>query len=103
MLLVRPMIQPIVGEGSFKEGPWRYRILSILMVTPMSVPFAGRSWPLIAAGLRAAHTARAHALCSYSLILMLVGTAAGRHHYFKQVVLRMWGRFLPARFFAKKA
>ncbi len=37
MLLVRPMIQPIVGEGSFRDGPWRYRILSVLMVTPMYV------------------------------------------------------------------
>lgn len=60
MLLVRPMIKPIVGEGSFQEGPWRYRILSVLMVTPMCVrprrprppPLARALLPFLCSGRR---------------------------------------------------
>jgi hypothetical protein len=103
MLLVRPVIKPIVGEGSMIDGPWRYRILSILMVTPVCVIIVTR-WLYMQGCIQRLspcapwpnHLILSNPLFRYSLILMAVGTAAGRHHYFKKVVLRMWGRFLPA-------
>mmetsp|Transcript_4452 Transcript_4452/g.6767 ORF Transcript_4452/g.6767 Transcript_4452/m.6767 type:complete len:167 (+) Transcript_4452:73-573(+) len=67
MYFVRPFLPKIGLEGSFKEGPWSYRIGSLLLVSPM-----------------------------YTLILLLTGSLAGRHNYFAAMARKMWGRFLPA-------
>ena len=55
-------------EGGIWSGPWSYRIAYVVLITP-----------------------------SYSAMLVLVGTLAGKHTYFKQRVLRMWGRMLLKR------
>lgn len=52
-------------EGGFLSGPWLYRILYVLLVPPL-----------------------------YSLTLVAIGTVFGKHTYFKQRVLKMWGRIL---------
>ena len=52
--------------GTMMEGPWSYRIASIVCVTPV-----------------------------YTVILLLVGTAAGQHAFFLTVAQRMWSRILP--------
>lgn len=67
MYVVRPMLRDVGGlEGSFRDGPWSYRLISLAVLMP-----------------------------AYSLMLVTFGTIAGRHHYFKRVALRMWGRLLP--------
>lgn len=67
MYIVRPMLHSVAGlEGSMKDGPWSYRLISLAVLMP-----------------------------AYSLMLVSIGTIAGRHHYFKRVALRMWGRLLP--------
>ena len=55
-------------DGGVWSGPWSYRIAYLVLIPP-----------------------------SYSVTLVLVGTLVGRHSYFKQRVLRMWGRLLPKR------
>jgi hypothetical protein len=50
-----------------REGPWSYRISSVLLVTPV-----------------------------YSVILLTIGTILGKHHFFANVVRRMWSRIIPA-------
>ena len=55
-------------EGSVYSGPWSYRIAYLLLISPL-----------------------------YSITLVAVGTLFGRHVYFKQRVLRMWGHLLPNR------
>ena len=54
-------------EGSFKDGPNSYRVISLVAMMPI-----------------------------YSCLLVAFGTAFGRHHYFKRFALNMWRRFLPA-------
>ena len=67
MYIVRPMLHKVGGlEGSMKEGPWSYRLISLAVLMP-----------------------------AYSIMLVTIGTIAGRHHYFKRTALRMWGRLLP--------
>jgi len=69
LFCVRPILQKIFGlEGSMREGPWSYRILSLGLLMPV-----------------------------YSMMLVCIGTLFGRHAYFKTVSLRIWGRFLPFR------
>ena len=63
---VRPCLKTLGIEGSMKEGPWSYRVLSILLVSPI-----------------------------YSVILITIGTLAGRHRYFSNMGLKILGRFLP--------
>ena len=53
MYFVRPVLPKIGLEGSFKEGPWTYRIGSLLVMSPL-----------------------------YTTILLVVGTLAGRHNFF---------------------
>jgi len=55
-------------EGEFWAGPWSYRIAYLLLIAPV-----------------------------YSVTLVLVGTLFGKHAYFKQKVLHMWGYLLPRR------
>ena len=55
-------------NGNVWSGPWSYRIAYLLLITPL-----------------------------YSVTLVAVGTLFGKHAYFKDKVLRMWGRLLPRR------
>ena len=66
MLLVRPALGKLGLEGSWKEGPNSYRAISFFSVTPI-----------------------------YSLILLTLGTLAGRHAYFAAMTFKIWNRFLP--------
>eukprot|EP00754_Rhynchopus_humris_P049621 Rhum_TRINITY_DN8499_c0_g1::Rhum_TRINITY_DN8499_c0_g1_i1::g.27692::m.27692 len=63
---IRPCLTKIGIEGSFVEGPWSYRVASVFMVSPC-----------------------------YTLIVLTVGTLAGRHPMFAKVAARMWKRFMP--------
>jgi len=70
MHFVRPIMHTVFGlEGSLWDGPWSYRIISLLTITP-----------------------------TYSLILITFGTIFGRHVYFKKVAKRMWFRLLPKKY-----
>lgn len=65
MVLVRPAVSKGLGlEGSLKDGPWSYRICSIVVMTPI-----------------------------YATLLVVVGTVFGRHHYFRHFSVKMWSRF----------
>lgn len=55
-------------DGSMKEGPWSFRFAYLCTTLPL-----------------------------YSCVLLTVATVAGRRPYFKKVVIRMWGRFLPKK------
>ena len=65
MVLVRPAVSDILGlKGSFKDGPWSYRICSVVIMTPL-----------------------------YATLLVGVGTVFGRHAYFKHFAVKMFSRF----------
>lgn len=65
MILVRPAVSKGLGlHGSMKEGPWSYRICSLVIMTPI-----------------------------YATLLVMVGTVFGRHHYFRHFSVKMWSRF----------
>jgi len=65
MVLVRPMVSHGLGlKGSMKEGPWSYRICSIIIMTPL-----------------------------YAGLLVVVGTLFGRHAYFRFFAVKMFSRF----------
>jgi hypothetical protein len=65
--LVRPALKSTIGmEGSMVEGPWSYRITSIIAVSPI-----------------------------YATLLVTFGTLAGRHRYFAAMSNKIFGRFLP--------
>ena len=65
---VRPALKHTIGlEGSMREGPWSYRIASILAVSPI-----------------------------YATMLVTFGTIAGRHRFFAGMSHKIFGRFLPA-------
>lgn len=67
MLLVRPVLSSVTGiEGSWRDGPWSYRVSTALLISPV-----------------------------YACILITVGTAAGRHNYFAAMAKGILGRFLP--------
>jgi len=66
MLVVRPLLKEAGIDGTLREGPWSYRLACVFVLMP-----------------------------AYSLMLVTFGTIAGRHHYFRRVALRMWGRLLP--------
>ena len=62
---VRPAVKDGLGlEGSFKEGPWSYRLCSIIIMSPI-----------------------------YASLLVLVGTAFGRHAYFRHFSVKIFSRF----------
>ena len=50
-------------EPSMKNGPWSYRLISLIVIMPF-----------------------------YSALLVTIGTIFGRHHYFKRIALRLWKR-----------
>ena len=65
MMLVRPAVKNVLGlQGSFKDGPWAYRISTIVIMSPL-----------------------------YSILLVVVGTVFGRHAYFRFFSVRMLSRF----------
>jgi hypothetical protein len=67
--LIRPTIKRISGlEGTMKDGPWSYRIGSILLVSPV-----------------------------YACVLLGIGTLAGRHRYFANQARKILIRFVPKR------
>ena len=55
-------------DGGLWSGPWSYRGAYLILIPP-----------------------------SYSVILVVVGTFFGKHSYFKQHVLKMWGILLLRR------
>jgi hypothetical protein len=64
--LVRPTLKSAGLEGSMTEGPWSYRILSVLAISPI-----------------------------YATMLITFGTLAGRHRFFATMGKKIWGRFVP--------
>ena len=66
MYFVRPALKNIGLEGNFMDGPWSYRIASVLIISPI-----------------------------YACILVTVGTLAGRHIYFANMGRKILSRFLP--------
>lgn len=74
MFLVRPATTEVLGlQGSFKDGPWSYRICSVVIMTPI-----------------------------YSTLLVIVGTVFGRHAYFRHFAVKMFSRFgIPAELMDK--
>jgi hypothetical protein len=66
--LTRPALKSTFGlEGSMADGPWSYRIISVLAVSPI-----------------------------YACCLLAFGTAAGRHTFFAAMATKIFGRFLPS-------
>ena len=66
--LVRPTLKNTFGlEGTMMEGPWSYRIISFLAVSPI-----------------------------YACCLLTFGTIAGRHTFFAGMATKIFGRFLPS-------
>jgi hypothetical protein len=64
-LQVRPAVSKgLALKGSLKDGPWSYRICSLVVMTPI-----------------------------YATLLVVVGTVFGRHHYFRHFSVKMWSRF----------
>ena len=67
--VVRPALKSTIGlEGSMREGPWSYRVLSLLLVSPI-----------------------------YATFLVTFGTLAGRHLFFAAMARKIFGRFLPSQ------
>jgi len=65
--VVRPFLKQTIGlEGSMREGPWSYRILSLVLVSPI-----------------------------YATLLLTFGTVAGRHTFFANMARKIFGRLLP--------
>lgn len=65
MVLVRPAMSEVLGlKGSLKDGPWSYRICSLVIMTPL-----------------------------YACMLVVVGTIFGRHAYFRHFAVKMFSRF----------
>jgi hypothetical protein len=65
--LVRPSLKNVFGlEGNMRDGPWSYRIISIVAVSPI-----------------------------YACCLMTFGTLAGRHNFFAYMSHKIFGRFVP--------
>mmetsp|Transcript_23963 Transcript_23963/g.36936 ORF Transcript_23963/g.36936 Transcript_23963/m.36936 type:complete len:192 (+) Transcript_23963:27-602(+) len=65
MVVVRPATSNVLGlKGSLKDGPWSYRICSIVIMTPI-----------------------------YATLLVVVGTVFGRHAYFRHFSVKMFSRF----------
>ena len=54
-------------EGSMREGPWSYRIISLIAVSPI-----------------------------YATMLVTFGTVAGRHRFFAAMASKIFARFLPS-------
>jgi hypothetical protein len=68
LMFVRPLLNKAGLEGSMVEGPWSYRIVSILTVSPV-----------------------------YAGMLLTLGTLAGRHTFFANMSRKTINRFLPGK------
>ena len=67
MLLSGLLLRGILQlNGDLWSGPWSYRFAYLTLILPL-----------------------------YSVTLVAVGTLLGKHAYFKQRVLRMWGFLMP--------
>mmetsp|Transcript_3246 Transcript_3246/g.7302 ORF Transcript_3246/g.7302 Transcript_3246/m.7302 type:complete len:141 (+) Transcript_3246:38-460(+) len=65
--LVRPALKSVTGiEGNMIEGPWSYRITSLVSVTPI-----------------------------YATVLTILGTLSGRHVFFAGMAQKIVGRLCP--------
>lgn len=65
MFLVRPAVSEGLGlQGTLRDGPWSYRICSLVIMTP-----------------------------TYAALLVCVGTVFARHAYFRHFGVRMFSRF----------
>ena len=65
MVVVRPMVSQGLGlKGSIIDGPWSYRLASLIIMSPI-----------------------------YGILLVCVGTLAGRHAYFRHFSVKLFGRF----------
>ena len=65
--VVRPALSAMGLKGSLREGPWSYRVGTVVLVSPI-----------------------------YALILLTVGTLAGRHRFFANLSGKIWRRmWLP--------
>ena len=63
--LVRPAVKDILGlDGTMKDGPWSYRICSLIVMSPI-----------------------------YGVLLVCVGTLFGRHTYFRYFAVKIFSRF----------
>jgi hypothetical protein len=64
-LKVRPAVSQGLGlKGTLWDGPWTYRICSLIIMTPI-----------------------------YASLLVVVGTIFGRHAYFRHFAVKMFSRF----------
>ena len=70
--LVRPALHNAGIQGTMMEGPNSYRVLSILIVSPI-----------------------------YATVLMTLGTLSGRHNYFAKMGMKILGRFFPGKVLSK--
>ena len=62
---MRPAVGEILGiKGSFRDGPWTYRLCSVIIMTPI-----------------------------YATLLVMVGTLFGRHAYFRHFSVKIFSRF----------
>ena len=65
--IVRPALKRTIGlEGSMRDGPWSYRLTSLLAVSPI-----------------------------YATLLVSFGTIAGRNRFFAAMANKIFGRFIP--------
>eukprot|EP00590_Aulacoseira_subarctica_P007149 CAMPEP_0172426518 /NCGR_PEP_ID=MMETSP1064-20121228/37867_1 /TAXON_ID=202472 /ORGANISM="Aulacoseira subarctica , Strain CCAP 1002/5" /LENGTH=84 /DNA_ID=CAMNT_0013170165 /DNA_START=456 /DNA_END=707 /DNA_ORIENTATION=+ len=65
MVLVRPAVSNVLQlKGSLKDGPWSYRICSLVIMTPL-----------------------------YATLLVAIGTIFGRHAYFRHFAVKILSRF----------
>lgn len=65
MVVVRPVVSKLLGlDGTMKDGPWSYRICSLVIMTPI-----------------------------YATLLVCTGTLFGRHVYFRHFSVKMFSRF----------
>ena len=63
--IVRPAVSEGLGiKGSFRDGPWSYRICSLVIISPI-----------------------------YAALLVAVGTIFGRHAYFRHFSVKIFSRF----------
>ena len=72
MYFVRPCLKHIGVEGTMMDGPWSYRILSVLILSPI-----------------------------YATILITLGTLSGRHNFFASMGYKILKRFLPSSMASK--
>lgn len=69
---VRPLLKKVGIEGTMMDGPNSYRIMSVLMVSPV-----------------------------YSCMLITIGTLSGRHTFFAKMATKIFGRFAPNKIMEK--